>query len=1068
MVDKKASQEEEEEGDDDELLNEQQSRISSPPQQEQPDADDDRPPVISRPSFASSVASSITNSQAWLMRDEEVGQDPDETAQLRKQQQRQQQRGRNQVPSSPTPQPRQTNHRRQQITQEGKPPILPRAPRQDDDSVIDEGALPKQRRLPPVPPVPPTAPPDSTDASTTASGDAVSMVPLTRTEHIQSQGGQQSRPGAYSMAPQSQTQPNSAHQNAEHPSATRNNNSGEHDNLWESQHNPHNSSTGQPQVTSTISPQDNTTPIAEAVDEKELRSQILQEIAQNTLTATQVETAHEDGNENNEESDSKLTNSRSPNKKKLWLIIGGVLLLLGIGGVVGGIVAPQSSGGGSADDSDTADSSDASTIDRGDLTPTVSPAPTLSPTTLAPTTLADRILELFAEFSGLAVLQQPDTPQWQAYQWITADPMLAIWSDSQLLQRYALATLYFATDGGRWDTVEFLLSTSYCDWDGVACHEQSEDDTVVSALTLTALGLSGPLPLEVGLLTSLTVLDLGNNSITGSLPSTIGLLTNLQQLNLPGRTTSALPPSQRKSRSLRQQTNNLSASLPSEVGSLTALQRMNLQGNSFSGSIPTQIGKLLNLQELNLSDNQFQGDIPVQLGFLEQMKILNLDRNPGLKGFIPNSFCSSRSEIEELSSDCAPEGSTGQPLVVCKCCNICCSSTGACTNVDVTPSPSAVPSAAPSALPTPSPSVSPTASPSVAPSQGPTQAPSASPTMSPTTPAPTPSPTIPRPTESPTILETAAPTDLYDILYDFVNGVSFSWELDDPFSPQYEALEWLVEDVQNDSVWLDDYGLMQRYVLAVLHFSTNPASWVRNNFLTLNHVCDWNRGNNNIVLCDVNDRVIGIDADGSRMDGTIPHELSVLTDLTYLALGGNFNFGTIPTELGRLTNLEYLSLSRAYFTGTVPSELGLLTALTRLTMYDNELWGTIPEELANPPNLVEFHVDRNEFWGEVPYDFCFRDMNEMDADCISSYGNWPEIECFCCTACYDEDGAGFGCYDEDGEYYCDPSYEGTSIWDDGDDGDGTMGGTDDGGSWQTENPSYGNTEGGWETSPPTF
>ena len=84
MVDKKASQEEE---GDDEPHNAaaEQSRIPSP-QQEQEDADD-RLPVISRPSFASSVASSITNSQAWLMKDEEVGQDPDETAQLRKQRQ---------------------------------------------------------------------------------------------------------------------------------------------------------------------------------------------------------------------------------------------------------------------------------------------------------------------------------------------------------------------------------------------------------------------------------------------------------------------------------------------------------------------------------------------------------------------------------------------------------------------------------------------------------------------------------------------------------------------------------------------------------------------------------------------------------------------------------------------------------------------------------------------------------------------------------------------------------------------------------------------------------------------
>ena len=48
---------------------------------------DGRRPVISRPSFASSAISSNSNSQALILKDENVGQDPVETAQLRKQRQ---------------------------------------------------------------------------------------------------------------------------------------------------------------------------------------------------------------------------------------------------------------------------------------------------------------------------------------------------------------------------------------------------------------------------------------------------------------------------------------------------------------------------------------------------------------------------------------------------------------------------------------------------------------------------------------------------------------------------------------------------------------------------------------------------------------------------------------------------------------------------------------------------------------------------------------------------------------------------------------------------------------------
>ena len=55
----------------------------------------------------------------------------------------------------------------------------------------------------------------------------------------------------------------------------------------------------------------------------------------------------------------------------------------------------------------------------------------------------------------------------------------------------------------------------------------------VSWLPSTA-GLSGPLPSELGLMTSLTTLELCLNKLTGPIPSTLRLLSNLSLLGLWG------------------------------------------------------------------------------------------------------------------------------------------------------------------------------------------------------------------------------------------------------------------------------------------------------------------------------------------------------------------------------------------------------------------------------------------------------------------------------------------------------------------------------------------------------
>jgi hypothetical protein len=90
---------------------------------------------------------------------------------------------------------------------------------------------------------------------------------------------------------------------------------------------------------------------------------------------------------------------------------------------------------------------------------------------------------------------------------------------------------------------------------------------------------------------------------------------------------------------------------------------------------------------------------------------------------------------------------------------------------------------------------------------------------------------------------------------------------------------------------------------------------------------------------------------------TIPTEIGLLSQLTFLDLRDNQLTGTIPSTLGNLVRLNFLSLSRNQFTGTIPSTLANLTLLDSLWLYDNsQLTGTVPSTLCSL-FLLDIYVD---------------------------------------------------------------------------------------------------------------
>uniref|UniRef100_A0A453AA10 non-specific serine/threonine protein kinase n=1 Tax=Aegilops tauschii subsp. strangulata TaxID=200361 RepID=A0A453AA10_AEGTS len=161
-------------------------------------------------------------------------------------------------------------------------------------------------------------------------------------------------------------------------------------------------------------------------------------------------------------------------------------------------------------------------------------------------------------------------------------------------------------------------------------------------LRLSNNNLTGEIPINMGRLTQLGILDLSSNKLEGYIPIELSNLKNLFQLNLADNLLHGSIPQEIGALSSLQlfdlSSNNLSGLVHGSIGNCLELRSLNLSGNNFTGNIPTALGVLHNLQYmLDLSDNSFTGAIPSQLSGLIMLDTLNLSHNE-LNGSIPQSF----------------------------------------------------------------------------------------------------------------------------------------------------------------------------------------------------------------------------------------------------------------------------------------------------------------------------------------------------------------------------------------------------------------------------------------------
>ena len=71
--------------------------------------------------------------------------------------------------------------------------------------------------------------------------------------------------------------------------------------------------------------------------------------------------------------------------------------------------------------------------------------------------------------------------------------------------------------------------------------------------------------------------------------------------------------------------------------------------------------------------------------------------------------------------------------------------------------------------------------------------------------------------------------------------------------------------------------------------------------------------------------------------------------------------GTIPPEISLLTNIEFLGLHRNPIMGTLTSHIGKLSKLQQLIVRENQMTGLLPSEIARLSDLEHFAILRNQF-----------------------------------------------------------------------------------------------------------
>ncbi|KAJ6850923.1 protein TOO MANY MOUTHS-like [Iris pallida] len=170
------------------------------------------------------------------------------------------------------------------------------------------------------------------------------------------------------------------------------------------------------------------------------------------------------------------------------------------------------------------------------------------------------------------------------------------------------------------------------------------------SLVLRDNGHVGPIPAELGDLTSLKLLDLHGNHLTSSVPGSLSKLTRIRKLDLSNnRLTGGLPDLRSPDLNVLDLSRNfLQGRIRPSLARSVSLIKLDLSRNRLTGPIPDSLNSLENLMLLDLSHNSLSGPLPASLQGLSSLRALILKSNPMGPTRIPSNGLSGLKELSTL------------------------------------------------------------------------------------------------------------------------------------------------------------------------------------------------------------------------------------------------------------------------------------------------------------------------------------------------------------------------------------------------------------------------------------
>jgi hypothetical protein len=332
-------------------------------------------------------------------------------------------------------------------------------------------------------------------------------------------------------------------------------------------------------------------------------------------------------------------------RKRTYVVVGAVVVVALVAAIVGAVVGSQKGGGSTSAPNP---STQPPTPDGGDTNGSGVANPQLF------------AMVANASADGGAAILRSGSPQNRAY--LSLEPAADQYQPSRWLQRYALRTFYYATNGptnwinnSGWDA-------NYPDLDECLWYQTMVNGTaqvgttslcnqnhVLQALMLIENNVTGTLPPELSLLTGLTrfyvksLSDGSHGSLKGGIPSTLAALTRLEEFSLINHEFGQPIPdglfdAWSVAKLVEVSKSNVPGTFP-RVANMKALRNLNLEGNQLRGTFPADaLSQLTELAVFNVDNNQLSGSLPPAshslYTSLGRLRVLSAANN-SLAGTIP-------------------------------------------------------------------------------------------------------------------------------------------------------------------------------------------------------------------------------------------------------------------------------------------------------------------------------------------------------------------------------------------------------------------------------------------------